>query len=333
MYKHPGLKHFRAAIKQSIHLQPAYVRIYNSISGYHSSARPVATVGVFDGVHRGHMEIISHLVSSARKLNTESVVITFEPHPRLVLDENHAIKLLQTLDEKLARFEVAGVDHVLVIPFDKTFAATDPKEFFRSVLIDTLNVQKVITGHDHMFGRNREGDYLLLLEMGREYGIGIEQVKAVSHCGIDVSSTSIRKAIAAGNVKLANCMLGYPYSFSGQVYRGNQIGRLISFPTANINPATAYKIVPAQGVYASLVEWNGQTFKGMSNIGMRPTVNADHLTIEVNIFDFDRDIYFETIRLSFIDRIRDEKKFGGLEQLQHQLMMDREEAQRLLENL
>jgi riboflavin kinase/FMN adenylyltransferase len=276
------------------------------------------------------MEIINHLVSSAKELQTTSVVITFEPHPRLVLDFNQSVKLLQTLDEKLQRFEMAGVDDVLIIPFDKTFAGTDPKHFIKSVLFDTLHVQKIITGHDHMFGRNREGDYAMLLEMGLKHGVQVEQVKAVSHCGVDVSSTSIRKAIMAGNVGLANCMLGYSYSFSGQVYRGNQIGRLINFPTANINSSAEYKIIPAQGVYASLVEWNGKIFKGMSNIGMRPTLNADHETIEVNIFDFDFDIYFETIRLSFVDRIRDERKFGGLEQLQQQLMLDKEEALRLL---
>jgi riboflavin kinase / FMN adenylyltransferase len=290
----------------------------------------VATVGVFDGVHRGHIEIIKDLVKSAHKLQTESVVITFEPHPRLVLDTNQTVKLLQTLDEKLERFEKSGVDAVVVIPFDKGFAATDPRLFIHSVLIEKLRVQKIITGHDHMFGRNREGDFALLSEMGEEYGVEIEQVKAISHCGVDVSSTSIRKAIAAGNVKLANCMLGYSYSFSGQVYRGNQIGRLINFPTANINPAANYKIIPAQGVYASTVEWNGQHFKGMSNIGMRPTINANHFTIEVNIFDFDFDIYFETIRLSFVDRIRDERRFGGLEQLHDQLVMDKEEALQLL---
>lgn len=306
------------------------MRIFNSIQGYQSDSRPVATVGVFDGVHRGHMEIIRHLVSSARELNTTSVVITFEPHPRLVLDLSQSVKLLQTLDEKLRRFEMAGVDDVVVISFDKHFAATDPKQFIQSVLFDTLKVGKIITGHDHMFGRNREGDYAMLLEMGMNNGVEVEQVKAVSHCGTDVSSTSIRKAIMAGNVRLANCMLGYPYSFSGPVYRGNQIGRLINFPTANINPSAPYKIVPSQGVYASLVEWNGKIFKGMSNIGMRPTLNADHETIEVNIFDFDYDIYFENIRLSFVERIRDERRFGGLEQLQQQLILDREEALRLL---
>ncbi|HOW30599.1 MAG TPA: bifunctional riboflavin kinase/FAD synthetase [Bacteroidales bacterium] len=306
------------------------MRIFNSITGYKSTTRPVVTVGVFDGVHRGHMEIINHLVTSAHDLQTNSVVITFEPHPRLVLDENNTVRLLQTLDEKLKRFEIAGVDEVIVIPFDRAFAATDPSLFIKTVIVDSLNAQKIITGHDHMFGRNREGDYALLLGMGKQYSIAVEQVKAVSHCGTDVSSTSIRKAILAGNVKLARCMLGYPYSFSGQVYRGNQIGRLINFPTANLNPSASYKIVPSQGVYASLVEWNGLTFKGMSNIGMRPTINADHETVEVHIFDFDHDIYFENIQLSFVDRIRDERKFGGLEQLQSQLILDREEALRLL---
>ncbi|HNX43170.1 MAG TPA: bifunctional riboflavin kinase/FAD synthetase [Bacteroidales bacterium] len=307
------------------------MRIYHSISEFASATKPVATVGVFDGVHRGHMEIINHLVASAKRLQTESVIVTFEPHPRLVLDTYQQVKLLQTLDEKLERFELAGVDAAVIIPFDKSFAGTDPQQFIRFVLIDSLHVQKIITGHDHMFGRNREGDYALLVEIGAASGVEIEQVKAVSYCGEEVSSTSIRKALAAGNVKLAGCMLGYPYSFSGKVYRGNQIGKLIHFPTANIEPDSPYKIIPANGVYASLVEWNGKRFKGMSNIGTRPTINANHLTIEVNIFDFDTEIYFEKISLSFIERIRDERKFGGLEQLQHQLSLDKEVAMQLLE--
>jgi riboflavin kinase / FMN adenylyltransferase len=307
------------------------VRIYNSIQDFESICRPVATVGVFDGVHHGHWGILQRLVSSAREKNCESVVITFNPHPRLVLGNASDVKLLQSLDEKLERFGEAGVDAVLVIPFDKSFAGIDSSDFIKSVLVDTVKASKVITGHDHMFGHGRQGDFALIEELGRKYDFEVEQVAAIEHCGRMVSSSAIRIALLQGDMELANCMLGYTYSLKGKVVRGNQLGKLIGFPTANIQLPDPYKLIPANGVYASYVKWNDNIFKGMSNIGTRPTIDANRLTIEVNIFDFDEEIYTETITLYFVHRTRDEKKFGGLEQLKEQLFNDREEVIHLLE--
>ncbi|NVO18694.1 MAG: bifunctional riboflavin kinase/FAD synthetase [Bacteroidetes bacterium] len=307
------------------------VRIYHSIEEFESPCRPAVTVGVFDGVHRGHWGIIERLVCSAREKNCESVVITFNPHPRLVLGNAEGVRLLQSLDEKLARFSEAGVDVVLVIPFDASFANIDSSDFIRKVLVDIVRASKVITGHDHMFGHGRQGDFALLEEMGRTYNFEVEQVTAIEHCGRMVSSSAIRNAIIEGNLEMANCMLGYQYTLTGKVVRGNQLGKLIGFPTANIELLDKYKLLPSNGVYASLVLQGGVLYRGMSNIGTRPTIDANKLTIEVNIFDFDDDIYNETLVLKFVHRIRDEKKFGGLEQLKEQLSLDKERVKYLLD--
>ena len=292
----------------------------------------MATVGVFDGVHRGHWGIIKSLVTSANEKNCESVIITFDPHPRLVLGNTSEVRLLQSLDEKLDRFREAGVDVVLIIPFDSSFANIDSSDFIRTILVDTIKVCKVITGHDHMFGHGRQGDFALLEELGKKYDFEVEQVAAIEHCGRMVSSSVIRNAISEGDMVQANCMLGYEYSLKGKVVRGNQLGKLIGFPTANIQLADPHKLIPANGVYASQVKWNGNIYKGMSNIGTRPTIDANRLTIEVNIFDFDEEIYNDTITLYFIRRIRDEKKFGGLEQLKERLFQDQLTVKRILRN-
>ncbi len=307
------------------------MRIYRSIADFHSRCLPAATVGVFDGVHRGHWEIIQRLSAAAREKKCESVVVTFDPHPRLVIGNVKEVQLLQSLDEKLARFEEAGVDAVLVIPFDATFATIAPAEFIKKILVDTIGVSRVFTGHDHFFGKGRQGDFALLEELGRQYNFEVEQVEAIQHCGQAVSSSAIRKALSEGDITHANCMLGYNYSLRGTVVRGNQIGKLIGFPTANIKPFDSHKLIPALGVYASLVKWNGNLYKGMSNIGTRPTIDANRLTIEVNIFDFDEEIYNQGLELFFLEKIRDEKRFGGLEQLKEQLFRDKEEIRQLLD--
>lgn len=308
------------------------MRIFHSIREFETSCRPSATVGVFDGVHRGHQEIIRMLTESARNSHCESVVVTFDPHPRLVVGNSSEVRLIQSIEEKIERFRSLGVDSLLIIPFDRDFASMEPARFIKMVLVDTLNVGKVFTGHDHFFGRGREGDFALLEQFGKEYAFEVVQVPPISHCQQTVSSSLIRNALVSGEIRLANCMLGYHYSIKGKVVRGNQIGKLIGFPTANLQIADAHKLIPAFGVYASLVKWNGNLYQGMSNIGLRPTIDANRLTVEVNIFDFSEDIYNEPITLYFLDRIRDEKKFGGLEQLKDQLFLDREAVKKLLEN-
>jgi len=290
-------------------------------------------VGVFDGVHAGHREILQRLIDSAKIRNCESVVITFDPHPRIVLGDSNEVQLLQSREEKVERFREAGVENLLIIPFSKEFSAIPPTDFIREVLIEKMGVSKVITGYDHFFGRGRMGDFALLKEMGDQWGFDVEQVNAVVHCKQTVSSSLIRAALNEGNVKQANCMLGYNYSIPGKVIRGNQIGKLIGYPTANIQPFFKNKLIPAQGVYASFVKWNGNLYKGMSNIGTRPTIDANRLTVEVNIFDFQEDIYNESLVLYFIERIRDEKRFGSLELLKEQLARDRVTVLKALEKI
>jgi riboflavin kinase / FMN adenylyltransferase len=308
------------------------VRIFNSISEFESYCRPVATVGVFDGVHRGHQQIIQMLTNSAKEKNCESVVVTFEPHPRLVVGNATEVRLLQGIDEKIERFRSLGVDSLLIIPFDKDFAEMEPADFIKLVMVDTIKASKVITGYDHFFGRGRLGDFTLLEESGKQNDFDVVQVSPVNYCNQTVSSSLIRNALLEGNIELANCMLGYQYSIRGKVVRGNQIGKLIGFPTANIQLSDPIKLIPAHGVYASLVKWNGNMYKGMSNIGLRPTIDANRLTVEVNIFDFEEDIYSEPITLYFLEKIREEKKFGGLEQLKDQLSQDKETVKRIFEN-
>jgi len=307
------------------------MRIYRQISEFTSHCKPVATVGVFDGVHRGHLEIISRLSAIAREKNCESVIITFEPHPRLVLPHNAEIKLLQTLDEKLRRFELAGVDAVLVVPFDSGFARITPRDFIKNILVDQIKVSHVITGYDHFFGQNRQGDIDLLTEMGRQNNFTVDELPMVTVGSSAVSSSSVRRALLDGDVMLASSMLGYAYEVTGEVVTGNKIGRNIGFPTANLKPNSRHKLVPGQGVYATLVKIDDSVFKAMTNIGYRPTIDADHLTIEANIFNFAGDIYGKQMTLIFIDRIRDEKRFASLGDLQLQLAKDMIVAERVLE--
>ncbi len=307
------------------------MKIFRQISEFTSPCHPVVTVGVFDGVHKGHLEIIDKLSAIAKANNCESVVITFEPHPRLVLPHHAELKLLQTLDEKLERFEIAGVDSVLVIPFDREFAKISPHDFINNILVDQIHLSHVITGYDHFFGQNRQGDFDMLAQMGKQYDFTVDELQMVTVGNNTVSSSSVRRALLDGDVRLAANMLGYVYSITGEVVVGNKIGRNIGFPTANLKPSNAHKLVPGQGVYASIVKSKGINYKGMANIGYRPTIDADHLTIEVNIFDFDQDIYGQEITLSFVERIRNEKRFNSLGDLQLQLANDKIVASRMLE--
>jgi len=309
------------------------MRVYRQISEFTSHCHPVATVGVFDGVHLGHMEIITRLADKAKEKNCEAVIITFDPHPRLVLPHHADVKLLHTLDEKLKRFELAGVGAVLVIPFDREFAKISPHNFIKNILVDQLHVSHVITGYDHFFGQNRQGDFDMLSKLGKEFGFTVDELPMVSVLSNTVSSSSVRRALLDGDVAMAASMLGYSYSITGEVVTGNKIGRNIGFPTANLKPNSAHKLIPGQGVYATPVQIDGELFKGMTNIGYRPTIDADHLTIEVNIFDFNRDIYNREITLSFIERIRSEKRFASLGDLQLQLAVDKIAAAVILDKL
>ncbi len=310
------------------------MKIYRDIKDLGEIENPVVTVGVFDGVHFGHQKIIKSLVESAKKINGESVVITFFPHPRRVLNpDNNNLKLIITRDEKIDIFRNLGVDHLLEIPFTREFARVSPDVFLRDYIISNIHPRKIIIGYDHHFGKGRKGNIDFLKEMGIKYGFDVEQVKVQDIDEIPVSSTMIREAIKAGDIHLANKYLGYFYSLSGIVVMGNQIGRTLGFPTANIEPEASEKLIPAYGVYAVFVEYGGKIYRGMSNIGIRPTLDIHTLTIEANIFDFGKDIYGEKIRIYFLKHTRNEKKFRDLELLRRRLIIDKIKINKILDDV
>ncbi|MBE0640893.1 MAG: riboflavin biosynthesis protein RibF [Bacteroidales bacterium] len=294
--------------------------------------RPYVSMGTFDGVHLGHLSIIGQMVAEAHAAGTVAVVVVFDPHPRQVLDafSAHTIRLLNTLEEKERLLRVAGVDHFVVMPFTAEIARLDYARFVKEYLFEPLHMQRYYAGHDHGFGRDREGGFEALAGLGESLGFSVLRVGATMEGGQAVSSSRIRRALEDGDVHCANRMLGYPYRLGGRVIYGNRIGNTIGYPTANIAPGSPNKLIPAMGVYAVWVELNDQRYRGMLNIGIRPTIDLHAVTIEVNIFDFDKDIYGHPITVEFIGRIREEKKFKGLGELRAQLARDREAALAIL---
>jgi riboflavin kinase/FMN adenylyltransferase len=307
------------------------MKIYNCIKDFKPVNKPVVTIGTFDGVHLGHQAIFDKMKQEAERIGGETVVITFFPHPRIVLGLNSKnLKFINTQEKKINRLEAAGIDHLVIVSFTKQFSGLSSEDFLRDLVIGKIKPAKVIIGYDHHFGKNREGSFKLLSKMGSEFGFEVEEVEAQLAGGTTVSSTKIRKLLEEGEVGRANKLLGYEYSITGKVVKGESIGRKLGFPTANIEISDEYKLIAAVGVYACRVEWLGKTYKGMSNIGFRPTINHGELTIEVNIFDFDTSIYGETITISFVERMRDEKKFDNLEALTAQLVKDKEATLKIL---
>ncbi|QJD79330.1 bifunctional riboflavin kinase/FAD synthetase [Spirosoma rhododendri] len=291
----------------------------------------VVTSGTFDGVHRGHQTILARLTEIARSSGGESVLITYWPHPRTVLsNDSMDLKLLTTLDEKIELLEQAGVDHLVVIPFTRAFSELSSAEYIQQVLIDKIGTHKLVIGYDHRFGRDREGGFDYIQAHQDEYGFGVEEIPRQDIEAVGVSSSRIRAALEAGNVDTANRLLGRPYSLSGTIVKGRQLGRTIGFPTANLQVDDPVKLIPANGVYAVDVLYAGQKFSGMLNIGYRPTVAGTHQTIETYIFDFDKDIYGEHLTLQFRAFLRPEQKFDGLSALVNQLKQDEAAARRLL---
>ena len=307
------------------------MKIYNCIKDFKPVDNPVVTIGTFDGVHLGHQAIFRKMVADASKIDGETVVITFFPHPRIVLGLNNIrLRFINTQERKINLLEEAGIDYLVIIPFTREFAEISSEEFIRDFVVEKVHPVKIITGYDHHFGKDREGGYDMLMEMGKKYGFDVEKVEAQYASDVAISSTKIRKLLEAGMVKAANSLLGYEYSINGNVVKGKSIGRDLGFPTANISVADEYKLIAAVGVYACRVEYMGRIYKGMSNIGYRPTVDHGDLTIEVNIFDFDQQLYGEELVIYFVDRMRDERKFKNLDALKKQLIKDREHALRIL---
>ena len=308
-----------------------FMKIYNDINEFQEINNAVVTIGLFDGVHLGHVKILDRLKKIAQNEQGETLAITFNPHPRLVLNkENAQIKLLNSLPEKIKLLEKAGLDHLLIIPFTEKFAELSPDEFIGRILIEKIHPSHVVVGYNHTFGKNAGGDFIDLRNFAIEKKFKVEEVAAQKLGKAGISSSKIRLLLEKGEIEEANAMLGYPYFISGKVVRGQQLGKLLGFPTANIELEDKNKLIPAKGVYACRVERQGKIYKGMANIGNRPTVNGSSLTIEANIFDFDDDIYYETISIHLIARIRDEKKFGSLDLLKKQLSEDRESISKML---
>jgi riboflavin kinase/FMN adenylyltransferase len=307
------------------------MKIYNCIADFKPVDNAIVTVGTFDGVHAGHRAIFERMKKEAELHNGETVVITFHPHPRIVLDpDNAALRFIKTQERKIQDIAEAGIDHLIVVTFTRQFANTSSSDFIRHLVVPKIKPVALIVGYDHHFGKDRSGSMDLLHVLGQEFGFEVDMVEALQIDDETVSSTKIRNLLQAGEIRKANRMLGSDYLITGRVVVGKSIGRDLGFPTANIEVDDQYKLIAAGGVYACRVHHNGRVYKGMSNIGFRPTVDHGDLTIEVHIFDFNQSIYDQQITIDFVDRMRDERKFESLEALKQQLAKDRDRALSIL---
>lgn len=307
------------------------MKIYTDNSEIKTEKSKIATVGTFDGVHQGHLNIIELLISKAKELNGKSILITFDPHPRTVVSGGFKNQLLTTLDEKVELLNKLGVDEVLVINFTKEFAQLTYEEFIKEIIVYKVNAEHIIIGHDHKFGKDRNGNEDKLRELAEKMNFYVSAVEAKKVDNEIVSSTKIRNALTEGRIKEANKYLGWNYYFSGKVIKGAKRGRLLGFPTANIELLDENKLIPKSGVYAVKCYLKDQIFFGVMNIGNRPTFNdIDYIIIEVHLINFDKFIYDEIIKIEFIERIRDEQKFEGRESLIEQITKDKKQAEKIL---
>ena len=322
------------------------MKIYHQLSDFKKLEKAVVTIGTFDGVHFGHQKIIKRLIELAKSTGGESVILTFFPHPRMIIDpENQDLKMINTVNEKAEILAKLGVDHLIISPFTRDFSNLEPANYIKDILIDTIGTKQIIVGYDHRFGKDRKGGMNELIEQSKIYNYTIEEIAEQDINDVAVSSTKIRAALLEGDVSLAATYLGYDFSISGPVIKGDKIGRTICFPTANIFVEETYELIPGDGIYAVTVEMEQDdkagsskvkdvnqmpstllpsTFKGMAYIGQRPTINGMTRNIEVNIFDFEREIYGQTIKMNFLRFLRHDVKFTGLEALTLQLQKDKE---------
>jgi riboflavin kinase/FMN adenylyltransferase len=321
------------------------LKIYHNLSDFQKLDNAVVTIGTFDGVHFGHQKIIKQLVAKAKADKGESVILTFFPHPRMIIDpENQDLKMINTINEKAEILRSLGVDHLIITPFTRDFSNQTPDEYIKNTLVENIGTKHIIIGYDHRFGKDRSGNLSDLKTAGIHFGFTVEEIKEQDIHDVAVSSTKIRQALLAGDVSLAADYLGYPFSIFGRVIKGDKIGRTIGFPTANLFVEETYKLIPGDGIYAVKVEISEEfeegsvdsesglrtsdsrlrTFKGMAYIGQRPTINGMTRNIEVNIFDFNQEIYGQDIKMNFLKFLRHDVKFTGLEALTLQLHQDKE---------
>lgn len=295
-----------------------------SISNYDKKHPTAITIGTFDGVHIGHRKILERLINDAKKTGLRSTVLTFFPHPRMVLQKDTEIRLLNTIQEKIKILEHIGLDYLIIHPFTLEFSRISSTEFVRDILVNELKAKKIIIGYDHRFGRNRNANIQDLFAFGNTFNFEVEEIAAQEIDDVSVSSTKIRNALIDGDIKTANEYLGYNYMLTGVVKKGKGLGRQLSFPTANLFIAEKYKLIPKNGVYVVKSILNGKLFYGMMNIGFNPTVDGSTKSIEIHFFDFNSDLYGQNIQVDIIERIRDEHKFKSLEELKTQLLEDKE---------
>jgi riboflavin kinase / FMN adenylyltransferase len=307
------------------------MKIYHGIDDFVRLPLAVVTSGTFDGVHVGHQKILTRLKEVAERSKGETVVITFWPHPRLVLHpEDDTLKLLNTFEEKAELLKLQGVQHLVRIPFTKEFSQLSSEQFITEILIDKIGTKKLVIGYDHHFGKNREGSFEQLKSNAGRYGFDVEEISKQDIDHVVVSSTKIRRALEEGDVTSANHFLGTPYRLTGRVVTGDKLGRLLGYPTANLEIDTKYKLIPNDGIYAVTIAYEHQKFKGMLYVGNRPTINGIKRNIEVNIFDFDKDIYGDALTLYFHQLIRMDMKFNDLESLKNQMQIDKQSTLKIL---
>ncbi|MBP4138052.1 bifunctional riboflavin kinase/FAD synthetase [Flavobacterium geliluteum] len=299
------------------------MKLFHSINDFRSTKKTILTLGTFDGVHIGHKKILERITQNTENGKYESLVLTFFPHPRMVLQDKSEIRLLNTITEKTKLLEQTGIENLVIHPFDESFSRLTAEEFVHSILVDQFHIHKIIIGYDHRFGRNRTANIDNLIAFGVEYGFEVEQISAQEIQDVSVSSTKIRTALQEGNMALANDYLGYQYFFSGEVVKGKQLGRTIGFPTANIKIEEDYKLIPKNGVYVVKAIVDQKEIFGMMNIGFNPTVDGQKQTIEVHLFDFNDTIYGKKIEVSLLQYLREEQKFDSVEQLKEQLNQDK----------
>ena len=309
------------------------MKTFQSIYDFQPKNKTVLTLGTFDGVHIGHKKIIEKLIQNSSWCECESLVLTFFPHPRMVLQDNTEIKLLNTIDERTELLQKSGLDNLIIHPFDQVFSRLTAEEFVSSILVDQFNVKRIIIGYDHRFGRNRTADIHDLIEFGQKYEFEVEQISAQEIDEVSVSSTKIRNALTEGNVKLANDYLGYNYLLTGIITKGKGIGRTLDFPTANLQIQETYKLIPKNGVYIVQSLLENKLVYGMMNIGFNPTVNGESKSIEIHFFDYEGDLYTKNVQIQLVDRIRDEVKFENLEKLKEQLYKDKTVALHYIKSL
>lgn len=309
------------------------MKIFNNIATFKSTKRTFVTIGTFDGVHMGHQKVLKDLVESAKINNATSVLLTFFPHPRMVLQKDNTIKLINTIDERILLLEKLGLENLIIHPFSKDFANLSAFDFVKTILVDKLNIAKLIIGYDHHFGKDREGNFSKLQEFGQSFEFNLKEISKHDISDIAVSSTKIRKTIEKGEIEKANKYLGYEYMLTGEVVKGKNLGEKIGFPTANLEIKETYKLLPKTGAYIVKSIIDNKLVYGMMNIGFRPTVSGKNQTIEIHFFEFNQNLYGKKIQIDILKFLREEKKFNSIENLTSQLKEDKQNSQEIINGI